>query len=152
MNCLKKCTFLMIGLCVHFLKQESFIKWFWIVTSWCQCYASGASFLENEHSRISFTLWIKQWNKCLLYLGCIFHVPVLCVTINNSIKKFYILPTECQHSAHGMYFCNCYGPRNTQQLFSYTALTVFIFVIKTECVYWAVQTEHLNIIQVTFRL
>ena len=46
-----------------------------------------------------------------------------------------------------MHLCALYGSQNERELFPNTALTVF-FLIETVCVYCAVRTETLNIIQV----
>ena len=45
-----------------------------------------------------------------------------------------------------------YGSQNRQRLFPYTASTDWFFITETECVYCAVRTGSLRIIQVNFRL
>jgi hypothetical protein len=55
-------------------------------------------------------------------------------------------------SAHTMYLCVLCGSENKQPLFPYTALTDWVFITETDCVYCAVRTGFLNKIQVNFLL
>ena len=56
-------------------------------------------------------------------------------------------------SAHTVYLCVLCGSENKQRLFHCTALTDWlVFITETECVYCAVRTECLSIIQVKFAL
>jgi hypothetical protein len=57
--------------------------------------------------------------------------------------------TAILRSAHTVYLCVLCGSENNQRLFPYTALTDWFFVTETECVYCAVRTGALYIIQVT---
>jgi hypothetical protein len=59
----------------------------------------------------------------------------------------YVSPTFIlKPFAQRMHLYVLYGSQNKQELFPHTALTAFL--IETECVYSAVRTETLNIIQV----
>ena len=53
-------------------------------------------------------------------------------------------------SAHTVYLCVLCGSENKQRLFPYTALTDCFFITETECVYCAVRTGSLYIIQVMY--
>jgi hypothetical protein len=57
-----------------------------------------------------------------------------------NLQQFYVLPTQ-------LYLCVLCGAEKTQRLFSYTALSVLVFITETECVYCAVRTGSLHIIQ-----
>jgi hypothetical protein len=44
--------------------------------------------------------------------------------------------------------CDLFGSVNKRRLFPYTALIGWLFIIETECVYWAVQAVSFNMIEV----
>jgi hypothetical protein len=51
-----------------------------------------------------------------------------------------------------MYLYVLYGSQNKQRLFPYTALTYWVVITETECVYCAVQTGSSNIIHFNIRV
>ena len=72
---------------------------------------------------------------------------------NPSKPSGYFIHHQVQHSkilssAHTVYFCVLCCSPSKQRLFRYTVLNDWLFITGTQCVYWTVWIESLNIIQI----
>jgi len=85
------------------------------------------------------------------------------ISLYNTNWLVFITETECVYcavrtgslytilrSAHTVSLCVLCGSENKQRLFPYTALTGWVCITETECVYCAVRTEHLIAVRIHF--
>jgi len=84
-------------------------------------------------------MWNEWWIKCLLVYfqtkyNATFNTKWLLFGIRPNIKKFYVLPQG---------YC---------MLLKVAIIKLLVFKIEKKCVYWAVVTEALNVIQIILRI